>query len=147
MHAMIRVELPRLRAAALAAAGLILAALPGCSSGTASVSGKVTYQGKPLTTGTVYLAGPDGIQVPGMISSDGTYRISAVLAGTAKIGVTSFKPASAAAWSAKTPVRGRQPAAPVSGWFAIPDKYADPLTSGLHVDLKGGANEHNIELQ
>jgi hypothetical protein len=126
---------------------LLLLALPGCGAGTASVNGKVTFRGKPLTTGTVYLAAPDGVQVPGPIAADGTYHIDAIPAGTAKIGVVSFKPEPALFLPTKqAPRPARPPAANTAGWFEIPETYADPLKSGLSVKLKSGSNEHDIQL-
>jgi hypothetical protein len=66
--------------------GTLLAALPGCGGGefkTAPVTGKVTYQGQPVTAGSLTfapvasgekaLAGRPGT---GAVKSDGTYTLS-----------------------------------------------------------------------
>jgi hypothetical protein len=129
-------------------AALIVATVPGCGSGKASVSGTVKYRGKLLAMGTVFLAGPDHLQVLGQINPDGTYRIDGVAAGSVQIGVASLKPSATRPRPTKTRTRGAAPPPPVddSGWFEIPDKYTDPLTSGLTVDLKSGTNEYDIEL-
>jgi hypothetical protein len=121
-------------------------AVAGCNHGPASLSGKVTYRGKPVTTGTVYVAGPDGVQAASAINPDGNYQVFAVAAGPAKIGVISLKPPAAPPRATKrAPVASLPP--PVAGWFPIPDLYADPLKSGLTTDLKSGPNDYDIELR
>jgi hypothetical protein len=130
------------------AAVLVIVAfgVAGCIRGPASVAGKVTYRGKPVTTGTVYVAGSDGVQAVSAINPDGTYQIISVAAGPAGIGVISLKPTAARPRTSKrAPVAALPP--PVTGWFAIPDRYADPTASGLNAQLKSGPNDHNIELQ
>ena len=57
-------------------------AISGCGSGKASVFGVVKYRGKPLTTGMVFMTGPDHVQVQGAINADGTYRIDNVAPGS-----------------------------------------------------------------
>jgi hypothetical protein len=76
----------RVRMFALAA--LVLAPCEGCGSGGGAVTplvpvkGKVTYKGKPLTTGVVrFLPEGYGRQATGRLQSDGTYAL-----GTAKEG-------------------------------------------------------------
>lgn len=133
------------------AAAIVVALLGmiGCNHGPASVSGKVTYRGKPLTTGTVYMTGTDGVQAAAAINPDGSYQIFAVAPGPARIAVISLKPPSVRQRPAKRAavVASLPPPASKSAWFAIPGNYADPLSSGLATELKGGANEHDINLQ
>ena len=62
-------------------ATMLLAA--GCGGGKADVSGKVTYKGKLLATGTVSMVGPDGMVRQGAINVDGTYQVTGVAAGSA----------------------------------------------------------------
>jgi len=71
-------------AAALAIAGLFLATT-GCGGGgaaTASVSGKVTYEGKPVTGGSIGFSpigtgsGNPGKAGGSTVQSDGTYTVS-----------------------------------------------------------------------
>jgi len=89
----------------LAAAALVVA--PGCGSDNgltlAKVSGKVTYNGKPVTNGTVFFK-PDestGTVGPGAaaaLKADGTYIMSTenpndgVIVGTHKVGITGIEP-------------------------------------------------------
>jgi hypothetical protein len=135
--------------------GLIVlaTALAGCAAGKADVTGKVTYQGKAVTFGTVVVRGPDGLDIPGTINPDGTYRVPGVAAGKALIGVVSRDPGpGAAAKGRANPKPGRDPdeappAADRRKWFPLPDKYEDPSKSGLSTTLKAGANQHDINLE
>lgn len=129
---------------------VVLAVLPGCGGGRASVAGKVTYKGKPLAMGTVYVASVDGVQWPASINEDGTYRIESLPAGPAKIGVTSPKPqvlSERARRATKQNAATAPPPPDLGKWVEIPETYADPTRSGLTVDLKSGPNTHDIELQ
>ncbi len=137
---------------AVVIAGLVLAAAPGCGPGTASVSGRVTFRGKPLAMGTVYMAGPDGIHVPAAITADGTYRIGPIPTGRARVSVASVKPVGGTAVPAIAMKAGPgtpppPPPPDLKNWVEIPEKYADANTSGLTADLKAGANVHDIDLQ
>lgn len=69
-----------------------LASVSGCSSRKAALTGKVTFNGKPLAMGTVNVVGADGIAIPTVIGEDGSYRVEGVIVGIAKIGVSSPKP-------------------------------------------------------
>jgi hypothetical protein len=55
---------------------LALAGLSGCQKGRAVVKGKVTFNGVPLTAGTVsFMASPSRLG-SGTINSDGTYTVA-----------------------------------------------------------------------
>src|SRR5690242_8111846 len=79
-----------LRLAPLCAVGLL--AVAGCGAGRGTVSGKVTYKGKPVVTGTVSVIGSDGIQYAAQITPQGTYSVPDVPAGPAKFTVSSPNP-------------------------------------------------------
>jgi hypothetical protein len=130
----------------VALALLALVAL-GCG-GRGNVSGKVTYQGKPVVFGTVLFEGSDGSLRQGNIGRDGSYTVRDVAMGEAKVAVSSLNPKS----SDFVPMQreGGKPPPPrpdVPGWFPIPEKYDAPFTSGLTYSIKGGDNEINIELK
>lgn len=135
-----------IRPAALAAA---LLALAGCGEPTADVSGKVTYQGKPVTYGTVVLLDAAGAPKAGTIQPDGTYRIGGVRTGAVKLAVSSPPPPGSE--PARKAATGRDrdddkpppdvaPASPevIRNWFPIPDKYGDPSKSDLTGEAKSG---------
>lgn len=140
-------KLSRVCRASLLFAGIALTC--GCGASKSVVTGKVSYKGKPLAMGTIYMVGADGIAAPAPINPDGTYRIEGVAIGTAKIGVSSPKPPTPQMLAHARKGRAPANAAPppdVATWFEIPDKYADPQSSGLTVELKSGPNEHHIDL-
>jgi hypothetical protein len=142
-------KLSRACTISLLCASAALTAVPGCSAPRSAATGTVSFKGKPLAMGTVFMVGADGIAVPAVINPDGTYRIEGVANGLAKISVSSPKPATPEMIARAR--KGRPPANPppaqdVANWFEIPEKFADPQTSGLTVELKGGENLHDIVL-
>jgi hypothetical protein len=144
----------------------------GCGSSQGTVSGKVTFQGKVVPGGTVsIIPAKGGGLVSGNIQEDGSYTISKVPVGPAKVTVDTeaLKPASASApmqamgnagYYAKMPTPS--PDSPGGGkigvgpklsqgdpkrYMAIPRQYSDPEQSGLSLTVKGGKNEFNIDLK
>ena len=130
----------------------------GCAGGTADVTGKVTYEGKPVGYGNVIVISSDGEAKYGPLQSDGSYRVTAVKFGEAKVAVSSPPPPGAV----PAPKGGREGAEgedkipagltppPVDQellkrWFAIPTKYADPTKSGLTVNV-GEKSPYDIAL-
>ena len=125
----------------------LLALVPGCGPGTATVAGKVTYQGKPVVWGSVTLKAADGSVHQIGINPDGTYRLDRVPVGVAKVGVASPDPTPSARAKASDDSRvpTGMPRPPAGAWFALPAKFADPATSGVTVQVGGGPTD--IELQ
>src|SRR5262245_11102874 len=76
----------------VALAFLTLAAV-GCG-GRGDVSGKVTYNGKPLVFGTVQFEASDKTIKQANIETDGSYFIAGVPVGEAKVAVSSDNPKS-----------------------------------------------------
>ena len=130
----------------------------GCGGGTADVSGKVTFKGKPVVYGTVVVVGSDGIPKSGAIQPDGTYRVSGVTLGAARLAVTSPRPPGSQTAPKKQgrdvdddekPRPDPPPPAPpevIQNWVAIPEKYGDPAKSELTVEVKSGS-PHDIDLK
>ena len=131
---------------------ILAAALVGCTAGKSDVVGKVSYKGKTLVFGSVVMRGPDGLDIPGTIDPDGSYRVVGVASGKVFIAVVSRDPgpptAAKGRVSGKTSRDGDDGAAAGDRpkWFAIPGKYEDPTKSGLSTTLKPGANQHDIDL-
>lgn len=135
----------------------LLAGVAGCGGGKADVSGKVTFQGKPVVTGTVVVRGSDGVDIPGTIQRDGSYTVQGVASGTVKIAIISRDPTfhakeMAARAAAKKREAGKRGAdAEVTPetipWFPLPDKYESVETSGVTTSLSAGANQFDIVLQ
>ncbi len=132
------------RSLASAAACLALTALVGCGpgggggSGKATISGKVTYQGAPVTGGTLTLYDDKGSPYPVGIKADGTFNVSDVPIGQMGVGIdtgSAAPPASSAG--------GGQAAPHVD----IPPQYKNPQSSGLTWDIKAGKNTKNFDLK
>ena len=126
--------------------GLLALVAAGCG-GRGDVSGTVSYKGKPLVFGTVLFEGSDGSLRQGNIASDGSYFVSGVAPGEAKVAVSSQNPKS----SDFVPLvresgKPRPPKPEVKGWFPIPEKYDTPFKSGLTYTVKRGANKIDIKL-
>ncbi len=131
----------------------------GCGGSRGDISGKVTLQGKTVASGNVMAVASDGIPYYGKIEADGTFKITDVPAGVAKIAVNSPNPVpdpgKVAAAKAGAKRGGREQENPITAtptsdpklWFAIPAKYGDPNTSGKEVTIKSGANTVNIDLE
>ena len=70
---------------------ILLAGVCGCGH-TAKVTGKVTYQGRPVVYGSVTFLSADKTARSGAIQADGSYAVEDVPSGTVQIGVTSRDP-------------------------------------------------------
>jgi hypothetical protein len=135
-----------LLAAALAAAG--------CGeSRTGTLTGTVSYRGKPVVYGVVLVQCADGTRSATNIRPDGSYTVERLLAGPVKIGVNSPEPPDAAAQSAAAAQPARPagpppnlPAVDKSKWFNIPDELGDPETSGKSTTVTAGTTHFDIQL-
>jgi hypothetical protein len=162
------------RVAAALVAGLALAPL-GCGGGTGTVTGKVTYNGEPLPSGTVVFWNTDGKGTKeAEIQADGSYTIEQMPAGPAKVAVmTPHGGAVAGGGMGGPPGRGPGGGPPQSmvppadkippgvdpgkmygsgkpeakKSVKIPDSYADPQKSGLTYTVTRGPQEWNIPLK
>jgi hypothetical protein len=135
----------------LVAAALLAAA--GCAGrGAGNVSGRVTFKGKPLASGSVVMAADEGPPVTAAINADGTYVCHNVLAGPVKVGVLSPNDAlEAKERQAQKPgipeVAADTPKFDAAKWFPIPGKYANYMNSPLKFDVKKGENTFDIDLE
>jgi hemoglobin len=122
--------------------------------GEASVSGKVTFKGKPLPAGNVGFHPKDGKggTVIGPIHKDGTYSVSRLLVGEYVVTVETEsvkKRAVPKPPQGAEPAKGGEPAkgAEPANYVAIPNKYADAKTSGLTYKAVKGEQTFDIDLQ
>jgi hypothetical protein len=149
----------------VAAALALLPPVAGCA-GSGTITGKVTYQGRPLTGGTVLFTSTRGRGTrTAQIGEDGTYTITDMPGGPVKIAVEtkSAQPVSRPEQTADGKhVGGPPPGAAVPGGMKptvygdpskvrnaepIPEDYADPDKSGLNYTVKRGRQEFPIELK
>ena len=138
----------RTRLSRLPGLGLFVGAavlMVGCAGNTGVLTGRVTFQDKQLQQGTVLVASSRGSVHSGVIQSDGTYTIPGIPVGAAKIAVNCPDPREVKVIPRKK--EEKVPAADISKWVAIPEKYADPEKSGLLIDIKPGTNTLQIDLK
>jgi hypothetical protein len=126
----------------------MLLMLAGCGESgpvTYPVTGKVSYQGKPLPLGTMMFVSESSPPASATIEPDGSYHLEAA-EGKYRVSVV-----------AMPPQQGR-PDPNVEGGFdttgfppvkpLVPSKFNDYNTSGVEVEVKGeGENKIDIELK
>jgi hypothetical protein len=136
----------------LAAVGVFLPLLAaGCGPAVGDISGKVTYKGETLGSGTVMFYGTNSA-TPASIGDDGTYTAKKVPVGPMKITVETSPPAGGgkggpASLNQGTMIVDGQPVPPPGKYVEIPNKYKDAKASGLTLDVKAGKQQHDIPLE
>ncbi len=122
----------------LACSLLLLAS--GCGGGHgASVSGRVTLDGKPLDTGTVtFHPEGGGPTAYGGIHSDGSYQVKT---GTQQ-GLPPGEYRVTVLATTEPPTDGPS----VPGEQITPFRYANPAESGLRFTVARGSNRYDIDL-
>jgi hypothetical protein len=149
------VTLNRAAARALRSGGAVLLLLAGCSSPVA-ITGKITYQGKPLPVGNVTFVPEQG---GGGFTSEirnGEYKVTKVPLGPSKIAVMTPSQSTPNQYMEKMrpppemlkQAQGKVPGDPGSDPkpVPIPKKFNDPDTSGLTYTVTGGSQVHNIDI-
>jgi hypothetical protein len=120
--------------------GPLVALVTGCGAGTGDVTGTVSYQGKPVASGTVLIVGADSLPYYGSIQEDGTYTVPNVPLGLGKIAISC--PQRVSAKGAEFAKRRSDP----KKWFPLPEKYRDFAASGLTVNVAAGETMQDLEL-
>jgi hypothetical protein len=122
-----------------------LLAVLGCGTSRGDLSGKVSYKGQVLKSGSVNVLGSDGVSKGGAIQPDGTYLVQGIAAGDVKVSVTSPDP------ELSQPKQRKKDEPPPkvdrTGWFPIPEDYGDFEKSRLTFTLQSGSNTWDIELK
>lgn len=127
-------------------------ALAGCGSGTAVVSGTVTYRGTAVPGGSVVLYCSDRQIVHGTIDPDGRYTIPNVPAGTAVVTVqTHARVPAGMRFRQNLPPSVNGPVPPGAGAadpaVLIPPRYALPEESGLTVVIDRAQVAFDLDLR
>lgn len=112
---------------------IALLTVVGCS-GTGEVSGLVKFRGQPLPGGTISFYDEGGRVSSAEIKPDGSYNVTGVPTGLAKVTVST--PVFISYPGAKTP-----PKTP-----ALPKEYADRDKSGHTCRVQGGPQIYNLDL-
>jgi hypothetical protein len=119
-------------ALAMAAAGC------GGKASTGSVAGTVTYNGGPVSSGSLNLISSTGAAALAKIGDGGAFKVDGALApGEYKAYVTPPVP--------EPLPPGTKASAPKK--FEVPTKYQDPTTSGTTVTVAPGANDLKVEFK
>jgi hypothetical protein len=141
----------RTRSSVRLAALLVAAAsvgILGCTKRTATITGKVTYNNKPVTSGEVVFQAQDGsVSAHAPIRPDGSFTVTNAPVGPVQVAVDNPPPAKVQATSkSKNDPEVREAWQQAAHYVVTPPKYGDPKQSGLHFDAKPGSNECNITL-
>jgi hypothetical protein len=145
---MFKTALPRWLAVLLLTPSFL--ALAGCGSGGAgSVSGKVTFQGKPLPSGRITFF-CEGGEKPVMSCNikDGAYKIDKAAVGSARVSVQTFefKRVHVPGEPKSSNLPGDEEPATPGSYVRIPQKYRVPDSSGLTYTITKGAQTKDFEL-
>jgi len=110
----------------------------------ADVSGKITFQGKPVTAGSISFI-KDDIVAAGAIKN-GEYKVIGAPIGLVKIGIVT--PAAPPEKQMKQKVEGKSFSGDGGGpVVSVPPKFSNPDASGLTYTVTEGAPQtHDIEI-
>ncbi len=135
-------------AGAVIALALVVISLSAFSAGgSATVAGRVTFQGRPVIWGSIILVGADGRSAVGRIEPDGSFTVTNVPTGEVGVAIISPDPLVQHYATQLKTSRDRIPVAmwaapPVDRqqWFVLPQRYENATTSNLTLNLKRGNN-------
>jgi hypothetical protein len=135
--------------------GMLVLLAAGCSGGTGTVTGQVTFNGQPLPLGTITFHAEQGDhEVSNALIRDGSYSVDGVRAGPTKVTVVTVDTAQVGAppteaGGARDKGDGLKPAPkkPSSNFVALPKHYGDPNNSGLSLEVHQGTQTFNVELK
>ena len=137
---------------------LSLASLSGCGGRSGYVSGKVTHQGKPVTSGAVIFHGADGRSDSGNIDAEGKYVVAQAPVGVVKVTVDTgparpVTPPKIVGPKRDDPAKhpgekaeGNSGKGPPRKAIVVPEKYKDPDQSGLSFKVTGGKQTYDVKL-
>lgn len=150
----------QLHAGIRAAPFLLLLAAAGCGGKTATVTGRVTYDGQPVTSGSVVFHGDNGAVDSGLLDADGRYTIARAPVGPVKVAVMASKEVKASGGKSAAPVgpplgkgktkKGTEEAKPAAETVlksTIPVRYNNPQNSGLIYTVNSGKQVIDIDLR
>jgi hypothetical protein len=137
--------------------------LAGCSRGPriAPVRGRVTYNGKPVTTGKIWFYPENGRPALGVLAEDGTYTLTTdragdgALVGTHRVAIqsTTVGPGSMAGPKSRDEEVAMSQQGNPGKWLAagkvewlVPQTYSRPETSGLSAKVEDTNNEINFDI-
>ena len=129
---------------------LLALAFSGCGQRKGKVTGKVSYKGEAVPSGTVAFYGKGDAVSSAPIGPDGTYQATEVPLGEVKITVTTPPPPDphAAEKLKKNPmVVQKNIVIKQEKVVSVPRKYNLPGTSGISLTVTGGSQPFDITLK
>jgi hypothetical protein len=126
----------------------------GCGGGKGNISGKVTHKGAPLKGGRVGFMASNKQNFIAEINEDGSYAVSNVPTGPAKVSVQTSYLRMTARTSRSYKVPADAPPGLGGGGGVAKDRYVpvppsveDPDTSGITFDVKKGDQTFDIDVK
>ncbi len=135
----------------LLALGCLL--LAGCEAKTATITGQVTYKGKPVSGGSVVFYCQGEQIVRGLITNEGRYSIPNVPLGAAVVTVQSHaKVPDGFRFKQRLPLATNGPIPPTADpndvvVVTLPPRYALPEESGLDVIVDRSLMTYDLDLK
>ncbi len=126
----------------------VLAAVAGCGAALGTVTGKVTYRGDAIKQGTVLLFGSDGQVWSTLIDRTGSYRLTNISPGPARVAVITHPrvpPGLSHPWRS-TAGADRTGLRRAAEYVPVPERYGNPEQSGLKFMVHGGEQVYDIPL-
>lgn len=145
MHSVIRGR--QLQVGGSVVLGLLVSMAIGCGQGgsnvgpkqDASISGKVTYKGKPVTDAIISFESPDR-GAYGTPFKDGTYSVPKMASGefTVTVNPVAAPPKMEPTADGKIPEAAKRE--------DVPQKYRGAATSGTKTTVKAGSNKFDLDM-
>jgi hypothetical protein len=129
---------------------LLVVALAGCSRPKGTVTGKVSFNGEAVPSGTVSFYGKDDEVSSAPIGPDGAYEATKVPLGEVRVTVTTPPPPDpgAAEKLKKNPmIQERGITIKQEKVVSVPRKYNVPGTSGISLTVTKGSQPFDITLK
>jgi len=127
----------------------VVVALSGCSGPKrlASLTGKVTYKGKPVSVGAIYFHGQAGELAMGNLTEDGSFVATDLPVGEVRVSLKVQDPG-VYAQQLKGP-QSLDKAKPKEGdkVTSIPNNFSDPATSGLVYTLTPSTTTLDVAIE
>jgi hypothetical protein len=115
----------------------------GCGARPGRLTGRVTYQGAALPSGSVLVHAADGNVYAAALAADGTFAVDGVPPGPARVTVRSHPRIPPALLG---PDRNKPAGREAARFVRIPARYGQPDRSGLTWRVRPGAQTCDFDL-
>lgn len=114
-----------------------------------TISGKITFNGQPVSVGAIYFHGEDDQVAMATINKDGSFTATDVPLGNIRVSLQVRDPGTYAKQlkeSGENPMT-KDPAQATLGVTNIPSKYADAKTSGLVYPITSSTTTLEVKIE